>query len=580
MIEPQYFTPEVLNNVFYHSDKGIILLDSSYTIQAINPKAASLLQLTVIQYNGLNLKELYPQFFSYGNTVKETVVVPSGTTVTTKLIAMPDIGNCPGWLMFLEATPEMEKWNLLAKILNSMDDAIMVCDAKGCLNFYNDANQRMDGLLRDQVLGKHVTNIYMMTENQSLLLKAMKDRKPILNQYQNYQTFTGRNLNIVCSTYPLIENNVVIGAVSVMKDQSQVTELYNKVIDLQEVLFEKNKKTSPKRPVNQTRYSFIDIIGYGKAIDQAVILAKRAAKSSSHVLIYGETGTGKELFAQSVHNASPRASRPFVAVNCAAIPENLLEGILFGTTKGAFTGAIDRPGLFEQANGGTLLLDELNSMSIGLQAKLLRVIQDGVVRRLGNINELLVDVRIIGNINVPPAKAIKEKQLREDLFYRLSAVYLEIPALRLRTEDIPLLASTFIDKFNKILDRKVKQIAPNAMDILYNYSWPGNVREFEHAIESAMNMIESTESVLELHHFPTHIRTKYPHNPGETNITITLPEEPLCNTLDRLERLVIYQVLLKNKWNVSQTARQLDIKRQSLQYRMRKYALKRNRDSR
>lgn len=470
------------------------------------------------------------------------------------------------------------KWNLLTNIINSIDDAILVCDKKGHLIEYNDASQRMEGLLREQVLGKHVTNVYMLTDAQSLLLQAIKQQKPILNQRQNYTTYTGRKIDIMCSTFPLFEDNEIVGAVSLMKDYSQIKELSEKIIELQEQLFRKGKETKAKKTVQAAKFTFDQLVGMSNCIRQAITWAKRAAKSSSHVLIYGETGTGKELFAQSIHNASYRSNNPFVAVNCAAIPENLLEGILFGTVKGAYTGAIDRPGLFEQAHSGTLLLDEMNSMSIGLQSKLLRVLQESTIRRLGDINEIPVDVRIISNINAEPLIAIKEKQLREDLYYRLSAVYLEIPPLRHRLEDIPLLARSFIDKYNHSLGRNITEISPKGMEILMNYFWPGNVREFQHVIESAMNIIEDQETVLLPIHFHTRIREAIQTNSSDTtNITFPLEVKPLANTLEELERFVIYHALQNNQWNVSRTAKLLDLKRQSLQYRIRKYDIKQNR---
>lgn len=567
---------ELLLDIINHSQQGVIILSPALTVESLNQKAKELLGTSLPIQMGQPLMEISPEFFVLDKIIEGIITLSNGTRLRTRLQDLTTSKLYSGYILFLDTIPGDEKWNLLSNIINSIDDAILVCDYQGHFIEYNDANARMDGLLREQVLGKHVTHVYMMTDAQSLLLQTIKQQKPILNRHQNYTTYTGRKIDIMCSTFPLFENNEVVGAVSVMKDYSQIKELSEKIIELQEQLFRKGKETKSKKFV-QAKFTFDQLVGISSCIRQTITWAKRSAKSSSHVLIYGETGTGKELFAQSIHNASNRANNPFVAVNCAAIPENLLEGILFGTVKGAYTGAIDRPGLFEQAHRGTLLLDEMNSMSIGLQAKLLRVLQESTIRRLGDINEIPVDVRIISNINVEPLTAIKEKHLREDLYYRLSAVYLEIPPLRHRIEDIPLLARTFIDKYNHSLRRNITEISPLGLEIFMNYSWPGNVREFQHVIESAMNIIEDHETVLHPIHFHARIRNAIQVNSSEaTSITVPLEVKPLTHTIEELERVVILNALQNNKWNVSRTAKLLDIKRQSLQYRIRKYGIKQN----
>ncbi|SFG21408.1 arginine utilization regulatory protein [Desulfotomaculum arcticum] len=561
---------ELIIEIFNSLPQGVIILDKDYHIIDINQKAQELLVTSKVRALGKPLKELCQQFFVQDNLIQAIVDSPKGVRVKISFIELNKTDA--RFMLFLE--PESQfNMDILTTIINSIDDAFLVVDEQGRIIEYNDALQRLDGLLKEQVLGKHLTSIYNLSESKSFLLQAIRQRKPILDRYQNYTTISGKNLSIMCSTFPLFKNNKVIGAVSIMKDYSKIKELSDKIVELQGQLF--NNNSHLKKSSKTTKYSFDDIIGASYSIKQTIKWAKRAARSSSHVLIYGKTGTGKELFAQSIHNASPRANNPFIAINCAAIPENLLEGILFGTVKGAYTGAVDRPGLFEQANRGTLLLDEINSMSIGLQAKILRVLQEGMNRRLGDIHENPVDVRIISNINVEPAIAIKEKQLREDLYYRLSAVYLEIPLLSERKEDIPLLTDAFIKKYNNLLCKNIMRISEESMNLLINYSWPGNVRELQHAIESAMNLIKDEETVLLPKHFPPHIkRTTDGISDNTINITIPLQDEPLAETLSKLERVVISHVLEKNKWNISRTARKLDIKRQSLQYRIRKYDIK------
>ena len=238
-----------------------------------------------------------------------------------------------------------------------------------------------------------------------------------------------------------------------------------------------------------------------REMSRLVKLARTFAETGQPILVYGEVGSGKSLFAQSIHNASRRADGPFLAINCAAIPENLLEGLLFGTERGAYTGAERRAGLFEQANSGTLLLDELNSMNPTSSPSCCGCCRDGTFRRVASA-EIQADVRIVSNINIPPYQAIEENKLRRDLFYRLGVVNISIPPLRERKEDIPLLAKTFIIQYNKRLVKNVKDISRETLERFQNYDWPGNVRELQHAIEHAMNVLPDTMSVITPEYLP------------------------------------------------------------------------------
>ena len=286
-------------------------------------------------------------------------------------------------------------------------------------------------------------------------------------------------------------------------------------------------------------------------------------------MIYGETGCGKELFAQSIHNASRRANRPFLAVNCAAIPTTLLEAILFGTEKGAYTGAEKREGLFEQAHTGTLLLDEINSMDVLLQSKLLRVLQEGSFRRVGGSKLIHVDVRVISNINMPPLQAVEQGILRQDLYYRLGVVNINIPPLKERPEDIPLLARNFILDFNVKLRKNISSISPAVADVLQQHSWPGNVRELRHAMEYALNMVPADADMLTTEYLPDNILmavngTTRPEADEQRMMTL---EE----VLQRAGYRYLHQSLLEHEGNVSQTAKAMGITRQNLQHRMKKY---------
>ncbi|MFN1864758.1 sigma-54 interaction domain-containing protein [Clostridioides difficile] len=321
-------------------------------------------------------------------------------------------------------------------------------------------------------------------------------------------------------------------------------------------------------------YEFDDILGESNLIKEAIAKSKKACKSDASVFIYGETGTGKELFSQSIHYGSNRRNYPFIAQNCAALPESLFEGILFGTSKGGFTGAIDRPGLFEQANKGTLLLDEINSMPIMLQAKLLRVLQEGYVRRVGGTKDIPIDVRIIATTNESPKVILNEHKMRKDLYYRLNIIHIKIPPLRDRKEDIPLLCKKFISKYNKKLNKKVVGISDEAIKILKNYDWQGNIRELENIIYCTMSMMED-EVQIETSMINLNDYYNLKENKESNNYSLNdLEDKTLSKIISEIEEKYIYESLEKASYNITKAASILGMNRQNLQYKIKKYNIK------
>lgn len=460
----------------------------------------------------------------------------------------------------------------LEKMIDSIDEAIIGCDKDGYINIYNSANERREKMDRKQVLNRHVDDVYDFHGGDSLLLKAIKGKKPIIDQYQEYTTeISGTYVEIICSTVPIMEGNDIIGAVSVMKDYSKVKKLSKIIMDLQTNLYSTGAEKTNRPRLVGARHTFEDIIGNNSSLTDTIQWARKTAENSLPVLIFGETGTGKELLAQSIHNESSRKNKPFIAINCAAIPENLLEGLLFGTVKGAFTGAVDRPGLFEQASEGTLVLDEINSMSLALQSKLLRVIQEESVLRVGDIKERNTNARLISISNLDPAEAIKDQHLREDLYYRIAYITLHMPPLRERLDDLPVLITYVIRRYNEKLGLMIERVSPRLLSLLKAYFWPGNIRELEHVIAAGMSSLNSKDRQIDLKHLPPNIRYKFETGPNKSIATSDAGN--LVKTLDRVEREVIETVLQKNNWNISKTARELGLKRQSLQYRIRKFSL-------
>lgn len=479
-------------------------------------------------------------------------------------------------IVFREATKDI-LYQMLLKTINKLSESVIICDEYSRILMLNEAALAMDSIPAENVIGKTVGNVYHVENDSYLTLpKAIAEKHPELDVRQQYQTMYGNHVDIIASTYPIIEGRQILGAFSVMEDWSQIDELNKRILDLQSQLVNKKSTSQTKRKSSQVfsvKYSFRDIIHISPAMNRVVAKCRQVAKSDSSVMVYGETGTGKELVTQSIHGASKRAGFPFMAINCAAIPATLLESMLFGTERGAYTGAENREGLFEQANGGTLFLDEINSMNIGLQSKLLRVIQDGIVRRVGGDKEIQVDVRVLSNINIPPAQAIAENKLRNDLFYRLGVVNINLPPLRERQEDIHLLTMHFIREFNKKLLKNISDIDTTTLEIFLAYDWPGNVRELQHAIEHAMNIVPEDQSLIAPAHIPEHILTKVGgplsgKERSDTERPVSLPQ-----ILDEVEQRVLSKAMHENQGNISKTSRALGISRQNLQYRLKRMKL-------
>lgn len=471
-------------------------------------------------------------------------------------------------IVFRDATGEACH-DMLITALNGIDESVILFDAEERIYFLNDAAVNLDSIVTSDVLGQKVTDVYHVTDGSFLKVpQVIQNRRAALNFRQRYTTRFGKNVDIIANVLPIVQNGQTLGAFNVMEDWSAADQLHKQIIDLQSKLLNKPKHGTKGQNALPAKYHFSDIIHISPCMNQMVDKCKRIARSSSSVMLYGETGTGKELLAQSIHNASDRSDHSFLAINCAAIPENLLEGLLFGTEGGAYTGAESRPGLFEQADGGTLLLDEINSMSLILQAKLLRVLQDGMVRRVGGTKEIQVDVRVLSNTNTPPQQAIKEKKLRQDLFYRLGVINITIPPLRTHKEDIPLLTKSFILRFNKKLNRNVRNIDQNVLDCFNAYDWPGNVRELEHAIESAMNILPTDQSVISVDCIPENIAEVLDRPQVEKETPIS--SNSLNSTLQNVEFQMFRNALIENKGNISKAARTLGISRQKLQYHIKR----------
>ncbi|QZY57039.1 sigma-54 interaction domain-containing protein [Crassaminicella profunda] len=455
--------------------------------------------------------------------------------------------------------------DILETILEYIDEGVHVIDNERKTILYNRAMTELEGMKKVDVLNKDFLEVFpTLDQTSSTLLKALNKEEKIIDHPQTYMNNHNKEVTTINTTVPIFSNHKRIGALEISKNITKIKHLSDQIMSLQIELSKTGKKE-----LSQNKFTFSSIIGSNKRFTQAIDYAKKAAKFLSSVLIYGETGTGKELVAQSIHYGSNRAKKPFLAQNCAAIPETLLEGILFGTVKGGFTGAINRPGLFEQASGGTVFLDEINSMGMQLQSKLLRVLQEGTIRRVGGLKNIPIDIRIIASTNEEPYEAIEKGKIRKDLFYRINVIPIYLPPLRERVDDIEILAKYFVDKYNQKLNKKIESIDLFVLNAFKNYKWPGNVRELENIIEGAMNIVEN-ESILKKEHFSPQANAKIFALTYENHIDLktSLPE-----TLEKIEKNIIIKVLKSCNNNISRAALELGIKRQTLQHKLRKYKI-------
>ncbi|MDD2215708.1 MAG: sigma 54-interacting transcriptional regulator [Eubacteriales bacterium] len=447
------------------------------------------------------------------------------------------------------------------EVFRLVEEGVHVIDMNEETIIYNESMANLEKMNRNDVLKKPFRQIFnSIEEERSTLLQALRKGKITANVQQTYCNKDGKEITTINSTYPVIEGDRIIGAIEIARNITEIQKMCHTIMKLQKATLEPTDVKDHKIK----KYHFENLIGQNEEFVETVNRAKKAAKSNVAVLIYGETGTGKELVAQSIHYDGNRREKPFLAQNCAALPESLLEGILFGTSKGGFTGAMDRAGLFEQADGGTLLLDEISAMPYELQGKLLRVLQEDYIRRVGGSKDIPIDVRIIATINEPVDYLIKKGKLRKDLYYRLSIIFIDMPPLRKRQDDIMLLAEKFLDKHNRLNGKEVWMLSEKAKEKLLDHDYPGNVRELENIIMAGVSMIED-EHVLTDEHISI-VKTKEESFGSHAKAM----EMGLDRYMDLIEKQIINETMVANNGNISRTAEQLSIKRQTLQHKLKK----------
>lgn len=455
-------------------------------------------------------------------------------------------------------------------------DSMMIVDKNLKVIYTNRMNQRFGGgfdNIYSSYIGKSYFEVYPdLNPEDSTITECLKTGQLIVREGQTFTDMYGNVYNTKNITFPIIRFGEIAAVLEVSQDITSVGDL--KIVSNKENII----KTPVDRAVQASPLATMEsIITVNSEMLENIRKIQIFAMSDEPVFIYGETGTGKELFAEAIVRESTRRSNKFIAQNCAAIPENLFESLLFGSTKGAFTGAENKVGLFELADNGVLFLDELNSMPLHMQAKLLRVIQDGKIRPVGSSVEKNVNVKIIVAANKNPIQLIKDNILREDLFYRLSGRMLYLCPIRDRKEDIPVYTEYFLKRFNSKYGKEIKGLTPSLQQTMLKYWWPGNVRELRHVMESMVSLSEANElSNKNLPIYMKEILDSIVTQDTEESINeaVEISKIPLKYLLENTEKEHITKILRYCNGNITSAADILDMPRQTLKFRMDKLGIK------
>ncbi len=433
-------------------------------------------------------------------------------------------------------------------ILDSIADGVFTVDNNFRITYFNRAAEKITGVSSKDAIGRHCWEVFRanVCEGQCYLRSSLESGEPGVHNSAYIIDKDGNTVPINISTAPIKDaEGKLIGGVETFRSLAELETLRKELTN---------------------KYTFEDIVTKNKKMRQLLDLLPRLAMSDATVLIEGASGTGKELFARALHNLSNRSGAPLVTVNCAALPDTLLEAELFGHVAGAFTDAKkDRPGRFQQADGGTIFLDEIGDISPALQVRLLRVLQEKTLEPLGSEKTIKVDTRVITATNKHLQDLVDRGSFREDLFYRLNVMVISIPPLLERRQDIPLLVDHFIQKFNRLHSRKISHMDPGAMALLMKHSFPGNVRELQNIIEHAYVLCQG--GVLLAEHLPEYLK---PQN-SEKQISHSRQDE--FKSLEEMESVLLRDILEKNDYNRQETAKQLGIHKTTLWRKMKKLGI-------
>ncbi|MCY7440250.1 MULTISPECIES: sigma-54 interaction domain-containing protein [Bacillus] len=565
------------DRIFNATNDGMIFINMDEEVVLFNRSAAKMVGCSQKDAIGRHIREVIPNTklpdilrsrepeFNQKQFLNQQIQI-----VTTRLPIIDDAGRMLGALSIFkditdavelaeEVTNLKEVRTMLEAIIQSSDEAISVVDEQGKGILINRAYTKMTGLTDKEVVGKPAGAD--ISEGESMHLKVLETRRPV----RGVRMKVGPNKkDVIVNVAPVIVDGILKGSVGVIHDVSEIQSLTNEL----------NKARQLIRTL-EAKYTFEDIIGESEQMLVALEQAKLGAKTPATILLRGESGTGKELFAHAIHNESDRKYNRFVRVNCAALSETLLESELFGYEEGAFSGARrgGKKGLFEEANHGSIFLDEIGEMTPSTQAKLLRVMQEKEIVRVGGTKAIPVDVRVITATNVNIEKAMAEGKFREDLYYRMNRYPISIPPLRQRLEDIESLSKRLIQKINLDYGRNVSGLTDRALKRLRSYSWPGNVRELENVLGRAMIFLNPQEEWIDEAHIAFMESDEHEEKEQQELAVSQFEGETLSDAVEAFEAQLIKQTLEKHQFNRTKTAKTLGISIRNLYYKMDKYQL-------
>ena len=578
VIQPQRvfkMNMSILTTVLEEFAPGLIILNEDKVIIFADKRAGEINRTD--QIVGKSFNELYSEDIGTILASKNTVItdqagdkyavrakeVEAGQEkfITVKFQTMVDFNDY------------IVKLHCLETIIDQINEGILVSDHKGRIVLYNKAQERLEGLKAKDIVGKYLWQAYEYNPKKSEHRKVFESEKPILNAYSAHAYPKGVPQYLSYNTYPIKKDNETIAVFTISRNETSLKNLLHETIELKRRLFSDSGISKEVQKSNGTQFTFVDIKSLDPSIKTLIKESQKIALIKNNLLVVGETGTGKELFVQSIHNYGPNKDAPFIALNCAAIPENLLESTLFGTVKGSYTGSVDQMGFFEAVKEGTLFLDEINSLPVTLQSKLLRAIEERVIRRVGGLKAIPIKCRLICASNEDPTKLIEENKLREDFFFRIAGAIILIPPLRERKKDIIYLMEIFLYKYNSAYEKNIKSITPQLKKTLMEYYWPGNVRELEHIIESIIIKAGEGQTEIGVEDLPYYFKKNVIKNSSKKYSKEN--HNTLPTILRNAEEKIIQESLARNNWNLTKTAEDLGIIRQSLYYRMKKLGVER-----
>ncbi|VBB06694.1 fis bacterial regulatory protein hth signature [Lucifera butyrica] len=559
----------VLNSVY----NGVIAVNEEGKINIFNDAAESITGLSRKEVMWHSIDEIIPNTglkrvletgqpelnkpFFIGNCkiVTNRSPILKGSKIVGAVAIFQDITELQTVAAELENVKSLK--STLESAIASLFEGIVIVDKNGYITMMNQSYGEFLGIDARQAIGLHVADVIPNTRMHVVAQGGKAEVMEIQKIKEN---------NSVVTRIPIIKDGEVVGAVGkvLFKDLKDLKMVASNMSKLQSELEYYREEL---RKLYTGKYTVEQIVGNSSAINYLKSIALKAAKGQSTVLILGESGTGKEVFAQAIHNASPRSSGPFIKINCAAVPENLLESELFGYDEGAFTGAKKggKPGKFELANGGTIFLDEIGDMPVAMQAKLLRVLQEREIERVGGTKSLKINVRVIAATNRDLENMIEQGQFRQDLYYRLNIIPIHIPPLRERREDIPALCQFLLHKISEQAPNQAEGVSDDAMEYILNYDWPGNVRELENVLERAVNLMDEDEQMIIPEHLPQICKK------SRKKQTLGIGVANLSDMVDNAEKQAICQALEAAGGNKSKAAKLLGIHRSGFYQKLQKY---------